>query len=78
MNYKTTGYMAPVSLGRHFSLLLTAILVLLLAACGGGSGGGGGGGGGSASCTLTQEELDNLTPDDVDSLPAACEGHQFF
>jgi len=73
--------MAPASLGKPFSLLLTAIMVLLLAACGGGGGeggGGGGGGGASASCTLTQEQLGNLTPDDVASLPAACDGISFF
>ena len=75
MNYKTNGYMASTSRGKHFGLLLTAILVLLLVACGGGSGGGGGGGGASASCTLTQAELDNLTPD---TIPAACKGISFF
>lgn len=77
MNYKSNSYMAPMSLGKQFNLLLTAILVLLLAACGGGSGEGGGGSA-SASCTLTQEQLDNLTPDDVASLPAACDGISFF
>jgi hypothetical protein len=80
MNYKTTGYMAHMSLGKHFGLLLITILALLLAACGGGGsgsdgGGGGGGGGANASCTLTQAELDNLTPDNI---PAACEGISFF
>lgn len=69
---KTVSYIAPMSLGKQFGLLLTAILVLLLAGCGGG---GGEGGSASASCTLTQEQLDKLTPDTV---PAACKGISFF
>jgi hypothetical protein len=63
----------PSSPGRQFMLLLTGIMALLLAACGGGSGSGGGGGGGgvaAAQCTLTQAEVDALTPDDV--LPPEC------
>ena len=62
-----------MSLGKHFSLLLTAILALLLAACGGGDSGNNG----TASaankaqpgCTLTQDEIDALTPA---TLPPEC------
>ena len=69
---------------RGFSLLLAGTLALLLSACGGGGGsgggstGGGGGGGANAQCVLTEEQLDNLTPADVASLPAACDGISFF
>ena len=64
MNYKTASYMAPMSLGKHFGLLLTAILALLLTACGGSDSGNNG----TASaankaqpgCTLTQDEIDAL------------------
>jgi len=71
----------PCSPGRQFTLFLTGILALMLVACGGGSGGGGGGGGGSvtaAQCTLTADQLNNLTPDQVATLPAACDGISFF
>jgi hypothetical protein len=75
MNYKTTSYMVPMSLGKHFSLLLTAILVLLLAACGGSDGGNNGTASANKAnkdqCTLTQAQIDALTPDDV--LPANCD-----
>jgi hypothetical protein len=72
MNYKTTSYMVPMSLGKHFSLLLIAILVLLLAACGGSDGGNNGSASANkAQCNLSQSEIDNLTPDDV--LPANCD-----
>ena len=69
---------------RGFSLLLAGTLALLLSACGGGGGGsgggsaGGGGGGANTQCVLTEEQLDNLTPADVASLPAACDGISFF
>jgi hypothetical protein len=67
----------PLSPGRQFTLFLAGILALMLAACGGGGGEGGGGGGGGggdvvAQCTLTAAEKDNLTPDDVASLPPEC------
>ena len=75
MNYKTNGYMASMSLGKHFSLLLTAILALLLAACGGADGGNNGTASANTAnkdqCTLTQAQIDALTPDDV--LPVGCE-----
>ena len=65
---------------RGFCLFLAGSLALLLSACGGGGGGGSAGGGGGANnqCVLTEEELDNLTPADVPSLPAACDGISFF
>jgi len=82
MHYKWSDYevsgVIPFSAGGQFMRFLTLIMVLLLAACGGGSGGGGGGGGAVTQCTLTEEELDNLTPADVPSLPKACEGIAFF
>jgi hypothetical protein len=73
MNYKSNSYMPPpMSLGKQFNLLLTAILVLLLAACGGGDAGNNGtASANNAQCTLSQSEIDNLTPDDV--LPANCD-----
>jgi len=63
-----------LSPGRQFTLFLAGTLALMLAACGGGGGEGGGGGGGDvvAQCTLTAAEKDNLTPDDVASLPPEC------
>jgi hypothetical protein len=61
------------------SLLLPGILALLLVACGGSDGGNNGiASANQGQCTLTAEELDNLTPDDVDSLPKACDGIGFF
>jgi hypothetical protein len=75
MNYKTTSHMAPMSLGKHFSLLLTAILVLLLAACGGADGGNNGTASANKAnkdqCTLTQAQIDALTP--ADALPPGCD-----
>ena len=67
---------ALLSPGRLSTLFLTGFLALSLAGCGGSNGGNNGTA--STQCTLTQEELDNLTPDDVDSLPKACEGIGFF
>ena len=72
MNYKTTGYMAPASAGKHFSLLLTVILALSLAACGGSDGGNNGTASANKDqCALSQSEIDNLKPGDV--LPANCD-----
>ena len=72
MNYKTNSYMAPMSLGKQFNLLLTAFLVLLLAGCGGGDAGNNGTASANKNqCTLSQSEIDNLTSDDV--LPANCD-----
>ena len=65
--------------GEESRRLLAGILALMLTACGGGSGdtggggGGGGGGGDVAQCTLTEEQRANLTPADLNSLPAACD-----
>ena len=70
---RTPSDRLPLSQGKHPGLLAAAILALMLAACGGGSGGGGGGGGGVAQCTLTEQERENLTPDDLDSLPPECD-----
>ena len=57
---------------REFSLLLAGTLALLLSACGGGDGGNNGTASASkAECTLTQDQIDVLTPDDV--LPANCD-----
>lgn len=86
MEYKSMAYGSSDGItqpwGQIFSLALAGFLALLLSACGGGGGGGsaggGGGGGGNAQCTLTEEQLDNLTPADVPSLPAACQGISFF
>ena len=88
MNYKSMAYGSSgdiaQSWGRVFSLALAGFLALLLSACGGGGGGGSGGGGGGggggdiAQCTLTEDQLDNLTPADVPNLPAACQGISFF
>jgi hypothetical protein len=75
MNYKTASYMAPMSLGKHFSLLLAAILALLLAACGGADGGNNGTASANKAnkdqCTLTQAQIDALTP--ADALPPGCD-----
>ena len=69
----------PVSPDKQFTLFLAGILALILTACGGSDGGNNGtASAANAQCTLTAEELDNLTPDDVDSLPKACEGLGFF
>ena len=54
---------------RGFCLLLAGTLALLLSACGGSNGGNNGTA--SAQCTLTQAQIDALTPDDV--LPANCD-----
>ena len=85
MQYKSNTYTPSANnfpfWSRGFSLLLAGTLALLLGACGGGSGGGsagGGGGGANTQCVLTEEQLDNLTPADVASLPAACDGISFF
>jgi len=59
--------------GRQFALFLAGFLALLLTACGGGGGEGGGGGGGggvTATCTLSQAEIDTLTPA---TLPPECD-----
>jgi len=57
---------------RGFSLLLAGTLALLLSACGGADGGNNGTASASkAECTLTQDQIDVLTPDDV--LPANCD-----
>ena len=69
----------PFSPGRQFTLFLTGILALMLAACGGADGGNNGtASAANAQCTLTAEELDNLTPTDVPSLPKACDDISFF
>jgi len=82
MEDNSTGYIFTANVSpswrRQLGLILTGILALTLTACGGGSGDSGGGGGNNAQCTLTADELDNLTPADVDSLPAACDGISFF
>ena len=83
MNLKSATYMfssdGSPPWGRGLKLFLAGILTLLMSACGGGSGGSAGGGGGAnAQCTLTADQLDNLTPADVDSLPKACDGIGFF
>ena len=85
MDYKSKTYMYPggasSSWSRQLALILTGILALLLTACGSGSGGGssgGGGGGANAQCTLTADQLENLTPAEVASLPAACDGISIF
>jgi hypothetical protein len=74
----TSTQTMPFLPGKRLNLLLAGILAFILAACGGGSGdtgggGGGGGGGGVAQCSLTEEQRDNLTPDDLDSLPPECD-----
>ena len=57
---------------RGFSLLLAGTLALLLSACGGADGGNNGTASANKNqCTLSQSEIDNLTPDDV--LPANCD-----
>jgi hypothetical protein len=80
MEYRPSNGFPTLS-GRQFTLFLTGIMALLLAACGGGGGSGdslGGGGGANAQCTLTAEQLETLTPDEVDSLPKACDGLSIF
>ena len=57
---------------RGFSLLLAGTLALLLSACGGSDGGNNGTASANKSqCTLSQAQIDTLTPDDV--LPANCD-----
>lgn len=81
MLYKTTYYRRdsiPLS-GRLPFLLLIGMLAIFLAGCGGGNAGNNGIASKAAKeCVLTQEQLDNLTPDDVDSLPKGCDGISFF
>ena len=76
MEYKSNTYTQfannPPFWSREFSLLLAGTLALLLSACGGGDGGNNGTASASkAECTLTQDQIDVLTPDDV--LPANCD-----
>jgi len=76
MHYKTNTYTPSENnfpfWSRGFSLLLAGTLALLLSACGGSNGGNNGIASASkAQCTLTQAEIDALTPDD--KLPAGCE-----
>ena len=78
ITYRYSGGVSS-SWNRLCALILTGIMALLLTACGGGDGGNNGTASGvNNQCTLTADELDNLTPDDVDSLPAACDDISFF
>jgi hypothetical protein len=75
MNYKSNTYTSSDNnfrfWSRGFSLLLAGTLALLLSACGGSNGGNNGtASANKAQCTLSQSEIDKLTPDDV--LPANC------
>ena len=76
MKYKSNAYTPsannPPFWSREFSLLLAGTLALLLSACGGGDGGNNGTASANKSqCTLSQAQIDTLTPDDV--LPANCD-----
>lgn len=82
MAYKSVSCNAPdvmrFAADKQLLLFITVIMALILTACGGGGGGGDGGGAGKAQCVLTEDQLDNLTPADVPSLPKACDGIGFF
>ena len=76
MKYKSNAYTPsannPPFWSREFSLLLAGTLALLLSACGGSDGGNNGTASANKSqCTLSQAQIDTLTPDDV--LPANCD-----
>ena len=77
MNHKSNTYTPSDNnfpfWSSGFSLLLAGTLALLLSACGGSNGGNNGtaSANNNAQCTLTQAEIDALTP--ADAFPPGCD-----